>query len=459
MLFNSYEFLLVFLPAALLIYWFTDESERWRTWVLLLLSLVFYSYWDVRFLPLMVASILMNWWAAKLYAATQRHAIITAAIVANLAVLGVFKYTNFFADTFAAILGTPLTRFQIALPLGISFFTFHHIMYLVDLGRGKAPTYPLDRYALYICFFPQAIAGPIARWNEVIQQFGHRVFAPGWEKRCALGATFIVVGLVQKVFLADPIGEAIDPIYQQALTGPVSDGKAWMAPAFAFQVFFDFAGYSDIAIGLALIFGVQLPRNFDAPFRATSILEFWQRWHMTLARFLRDYVFTPLSNLRIGGREHRVTRLWIALLLTMALCGLWHGAGWTYVLWGTLQGLAMVFAAAWRRYLPPVPAPVGWAATIGFFVATIVVFRAGSLEAAWRIYEGLAQFPTERLLGRNTLIVAFLCATILPPSHEICRRLTEAPRRAVAFALAAVTVAVLVAISGQEKYEFVYFQF
>ena len=220
-----------------------------------------------------------------------------------------------------------------------------------------------------------------------------------------------------------------------------------------------FAGYSDIAIGLALIFGVQLPRNFDAPFRATSILEFWQRWHMTLARFLRDYVFTPLSNLRIGGREHRVTRLWIALLLTMALCGLWHGAGWTYVLWGTLQGLAMVFAAAWRRYLPPVPAPVGWAATIGFFVATIVVFRAGSLEAAWRIYEGLAQFPTERLLGRNALIVAFLCATILPPSHEICRRLTEAPRRAVAFALAAVTVAVLVAISGQEKYEFVYFQF
>lgn len=459
MLFNSYEFLLVFLPAAILIYWFADRSEHWRTWVLILLSLVFYSYWDVRFLPLMVASILLNWWAANLYVATKRHVVITAAIVVNLTVLGIFKYTDFFADTFASVLGIPLTHFQFALPLGISFFTFHHIMYLVDLGRGSAPSYPLDRYALYICFFPQAIAGPIARWNEVIHQFGQRVFAAGWEQRCAMGTTFIVVGLAQKVLLADAIGQAIDPIYERALVEPILDGKAWMAPAFAFQVFFDFSGYSDIAVGLALVFGVQLPRNFNGPFRTVSILEFWQCWHMTLARFLRDYVFTPLSRLPLGGRAHRITRLWIALLITMALCGLWHGAGWHYVLWGTLQGLAMVFAAAWRRYLPPVPALVGWAATTGFFVATIVVFRAGSLEAVWRIYEGLAHLPTERLPGRNALIVSFLCATLLPPSHDICRRLAEAPRRVVAAALATALVVILVVIGGQDKHEFVYFQF
>jgi D-alanyl-lipoteichoic acid acyltransferase DltB (MBOAT superfamily) len=459
MLFNSYAVLFAFLPAAILIYWLADGSPRWRTWVLILLSLVFYGYWDVRFVPLLIGSILVNWWAANLYALTRRHAIVTVAVIANLVVLGIFKYTNFFADTFSAVFGLAPTHFQIILPLGISFFTFHHIMYLVDLGRGRAPTYPLDRYALYICFFPQAIAGPIARWNEVIHQFGHRVFTPGWEQRCALGATFIVIGLMQKVLLADPIGNAIDPIYSQALNGPIPDGRAWMALAFAFQVFFDFAGYSDIAIGLALIFGIQLPPNFDAPFRATSIIDFWQRWHMTLTRFLRDYVFTPLVRAQIRGREHRLNRALLAILLTMALCGLWHGAGWTFVLWGTLQGVAIVFAAVWTRYLPSPPAIVGWAATVGFFVLSIVLFRAGSLDAALRIYRGLMSWPIDRPNGINTLIVAVVVATALPPSYEICRRLVDIPYRVVAAALAAATVVVLICIGGQQNHEFVYFQF
>jgi D-alanyl-lipoteichoic acid acyltransferase DltB (MBOAT superfamily) len=459
MLFNSYAFLLVFLPLAILIYWFADKSPRWRTWVLILLSLAFYGYWDVRFLPLLVASILFNWWIAHLFAATQRQALITAAIMANLLVLGFFKYTNFFADTFATVFGVPVGHWQIILPLGISFFTFHHIMYLVDLRRGRAPTYPLDRYALYICFFPQAIAGPIARWNEVIHQFGERAFAPGWEHRCAIGATFIVLGLLQKVLIGDPLARVLDPIYQQALTGPVPAHQAWIAPAFAFQVFFDFSGYSDIAIGLALIFGVKLPINFDAPFRTTTIIEFWQRWHMTLARFLRDYVFQPLSRLPVGGSRHRMTRALFAILLTMALCGLWHGAGWTYVLWGTLQGVAIVVAAVWRRYLPLVPTLVGWAATVGFFVGTIVFFRAGSLEAVWRIYEGMAGWPTQRVSGSLTLLMAMIVAVLLPPSHEICRRLTERPNQLVAAGLAAAMFAVIVLLGGSENYQFVYFQF
>ena len=460
MLFNSYEFLLVFLPVAIGIYWMADRYAPARMPVLILLSLVFYGYWDVRFIPLMIGSILINWFAAKVYSATQNPAIIAAAVLANLGVLGTFKYANFFAANLAYLLGTPVPHLDLALPLGISFFTFHHIMYLVDLRRGRAPVYPLDRYALYICFFPQAIAGPIARWNEVVHQFGQRAFAPGWEPRCALGVVFVVIGLLQKVLIADPLGGAVDPIYAQALTGPVPDGKAWLAPAFAFQVFFDFAGYSDVAIGLGLIFGIQLPRNFDAPFRATSILEFWQRWHMTLARFLRDYVFTPLSNLRLGGRRYRLTRLLAALLITMALCGLWHGAGWTYVLWGTLQGLALVTAAVWRRYLPSPPPIIGWALTIGFFVATIVVFRAGSLEAAGRIYRGLATLPTDpHPVGRNALITAFIGAVVLPPSHEICRRLTESPRASVAAFCAVAMVAILLVLGDRENYEFIYFQF
>jgi alginate O-acetyltransferase complex protein AlgI len=458
MLFNSHEFLLVFLPAAIIIYAIADKYSQ-RTWVLILLSLVFYAYWDVRFLPLMLGSILVNWWAANYYVASRHRAVIVATIIGNLAVLGIFKYTDFFADNLAALSGVQAVHFQLALPLGISFFTFHHIMYLVDLGRGRAPIYPLDRYALYICFFPQAISGPLARWNEVMHQFGHRAFATGWERRCAVGATFIIIGLLEKTILADPITRAIDPIYAQALTEPVTNGRAWLAPAFVFQVFFDFAGYSDIAIGLGLIFGIELPRNFDAPFRATSILELWQRWHMTLARFLRDYVFLPLSNLRLGGRRHRVTRMLAALVVTMALCGFWHGAGWHYVLWGILQGLGMLFAVFWRRFLPSPPRLIGWAFTVGYFMITSVVFRADSLEAAWRIYDGLGTLPGGRLEGSNTFIAAAICAIALPPSHEICRTLTERPRPAIAVGLAVAGVAVLTALGMDSSNVFVYFQF
>ncbi len=264
MLFNSYAFLLVFLPAAIIVYRFADPYPRLRMPVLIALSLFFYGYWDVRFVPLLVGSILLNWLAAKYYIATKRGGVITAAIAANLAALAFFKYMNFFAETVTS-LGVPIGPFAIALPLGISFFTFHHIMYLVDLRRGKAPEYPLDRYALYIAFFPQAIAGPLARWHEVMHQFGRKVYAPGWQRQFALGVTFIALGLIQKTMLGDPIGRLIDPIYAQAKLGPVPDGQSWLALGFGFQILFDFAGYSDIAIGLGLLFGVQLPFNFNAP--------------------------------------------------------------------------------------------------------------------------------------------------------------------------------------------------
>src|SRR4051794_12962864 len=274
MLFNSYAFLLVFLPAALIVYRFADSYPPLRMPVLILLSLIFYGYWDVRFLPLLIGSILINRLAAKYYLATKRGIIITAAIVANLLVLGIFKYLNFFAGTLASLSGAAFGPFALGLPLGISFFTFHHIMYLVDLRRGKAPEYALDRYAMYISFFPQAIAGPLARWSEVMHQFGGRVYAPGWQRQFAFGATFIMLGLIQKVLLADPIGHLIDPIYAQARLGPVAHGESWLALGFMFQILFDFAGYSDVAIGVALLFGVQLPYNFNAPFRASSLQDF-----------------------------------------------------------------------------------------------------------------------------------------------------------------------------------------
>jgi D-alanyl-lipoteichoic acid acyltransferase DltB (MBOAT superfamily) len=224
-LFNSYAFLLVFLPAAIAIYRVADNYPHLRIGTLVVLSLIFYGYWDVRFVPLMLASILLNWWASRLYAAIKRPAVIALAVAANLAVLAAFKYANFFAENVAALLGTQFELLPLLLPLGISFFTFHHIMYLVDLGRGRAPLYPLDRYALHICFFPQSISGPLARWNEVMDQFGRAAFGPGWERRCVTAALFIVVGLLQKVLVADPLGTAIDPDLCACARRPLTRGR------------------------------------------------------------------------------------------------------------------------------------------------------------------------------------------------------------------------------------------
>jgi len=237
MLFNSYEFLVEFLPAAIVICLIVDAHQRLRIWTLIVLSLVFYSYWDVRFLPVLIGSILVNWIVSKLYARLHRNALITAEIGINLAVLGVFKYTNFFADNLSAMFGVPIGHMTLPLPLGLSFFTFHHIMYLVELRRGRAPIYSLDRYALYICFFPRAIAGPLARWNEVVHQFGQRLIRPGWERRIALGATFVIVGLAEKVFLADTLAYTLDPIFARAQHVAVLDGRAWLALASGFQIF------------------------------------------------------------------------------------------------------------------------------------------------------------------------------------------------------------------------------
>ena len=459
MLFNSYAFLLVFLPCAMVVYALADPYPRLRMPVLIALSLVFYSYWDVRFLPLLVGSILLNWSAAKYFVTIRCSIVITLTIVANLALLGFFKYMNFFAETVTA-LGLPLGPFSIALPLGISFFTFHHIMYLVDLRKGKAPEYPLDRYALYIAFFPQAIAGPVARWSQVMQQFGRQVYAPGWQRQFVLGIAFIVIGLVQKVFIADPIGGIVNPIYEQATKGADLRGEAWLALGFGFQILFDFAGYSDIAIGLGLLFGVQLPFNFNAPLRSTNLQDLWQRWHMTLLAFLRDYVFQPLAAWRITRGRLRLVQHFAAMALTMSLCGLWHGASWTFVLWGTLHGIGLVIVSLWRRYGWRMPSLAAWALTFSFALLSAVIFRAVSLDAARHIYAGLAIVPSMSDIARAYPIwVAAFCALALPASQDIVEWLVARPRRLVAAGLGVVMIAVLVALGDRDVYEFVYFQF
>jgi alginate O-acetyltransferase complex protein AlgI len=460
MLFNDYPFLLVFLPAAILIYRFADPHPRFRIGVLVVLSFAFYSYWNPPFVSVLALSILLNWLAAQAYARTRYAAILTATIVADVAVLGVFKYANFLMDNLSLILNRPIPHLDLVLPLGISFFTFHHIMYLVDLRRGRAPNYPLGRYALYISFFPQAIAGPLARWSQVIDQFGREVYAPGWQRQFCLGVVFIGIGLIEKVMLGDRIGRVLDPIYAQAELGAVQAGQSWLALAFGFQILFDFAGYSDIAIGVGLLFGVRLPFNFDAPYRSLNIQDFWQRWHMTLMLFLRDYVFNPLAHARLAHRRLRLLQYFGAMLVTMMLCGLWHGASWSFIVWGTLHGVALVICSLWRRYCPKLPMLLGWALTVMVVLLTGVIFRAATLEGAGHVFQGLAVAPeSEPVRHLVPIVIGMLVAFLLPASQDIVALFTRKPNPLLAALLGIVLLALLIELGDRNIYEFVYFRF
>lgn len=457
MLFNSFVFLFGFLPVALLVHWLAERfAPSWRLPVLALLSFVFYGWWDWRFVPLLAASILVNWWLAELFVRTKSGTLITLAIVGNLLVLALFKYFNFFGELIQMIPGLPAPKLDIALPLGISFFTFHHIMYLTDLRRGEAPRFGLVKYALYISFFPQVLAGPLVRWREIMHQLDERPYQRAdSDERIARGIMLLTLGLAKKVLLGDPLAEYANPIFAAAQAGQaISMAEAWQATlAFTFQIYFDFSGYTDMALGLALLLGIVLPQNFEAPYRSLSIQDFWRRWHMTLSRFLRDYLYIPLG----GSRRGLPMQVW-ALFATMALGGLWHGAGLNFVAWGVAHGLALIVALFWRRANLPMPAPLGWVLTFLFVALCWVLFRAESFAAAIAIYKGLFGL-TEIGSGFKwrALLPAAAVAIIGPTAWAFVHRLP--PSRWIAVVFAILFVAVLFKIGDDANYEFIYFQF
>jgi len=454
MLFSSIEFVFGFLPIALSGYWLLARRDTARLWFLLIASLVFYSYWDWRFTPLLIGSIILNWTAADIFFRLGRRPVLVAAIVANLVCLGFFKYLGFFESIVAAGTGWNPSLARLALPLGISFFTFHHIIYLVDLAKGRAPRYRLRDYALYIALFPQILAGPLVRYWEIVPQFAEPPNRPGWEGRLARGTALFVMGLAKKLFLADPLASHVGPLFAKAEAGAVNAGEAWSAAlAFPFQIYFDFSAYSDMAIGLALLFGFALPYNFAVPYRATSLQEFWRRWHMTLTRFLRDYLYIPLGGNRQGLPGHVA-----AIFVTLVLGGLWHGAGWTFIIWGALHGGGLAAGVVWRRWMPPIPAPVCWMLLMAFLLVTWVFFRAPSLDAAWRLFAGMAgEAGPGRLEGVGDLAIAAAMALLGPSSQEIAERLK--PWSWLAPLGAAATVAVLLKLGDGPSYEFIYFHF
>ncbi|MGO4705777.1 MBOAT family protein [Microvirga sp. 2MCAF38] len=457
MLFNSFIFLFAFLPVALLTHWLVERFRpEWRLPLLVGLSFVFYGYWDWRFVPLLLASILVNWLIAQAFLKSKRGGLVTIAIVVNLAVLAIFKYFNFFADLASLIPGLHAPKYDIALPLGISFFTFHHIMYLTDLRAGKAPRYDLVRYALYIAFFPQVLAGPLVRWSEIMHQLDERPYQRhDAAERFARGLLLLVAGLAKKVFIGDQLAEYANPIFQAADAGKaVTMIEAWQATlGFTFQIYFDFSGYTDMALGLALLFGIVLPQNFDVPYRSVSLQDFWRRWHMTLSRFLRDYLYIALG----GNRRGLVLQL-AALFATMALGGLWHGAGLTFVAWGAAHGLGLCVGVLWRKAGLSMPNLVGWALTFVFVMLTWVLFRATTFEGALRIYEGLFGLGAVGASFKwRAIALAAAVATIGPTAWALIHKLP--PRRWIAVSFAILFVIVLFKIGDDANYEFIYFQF
>ena len=352
MLFTSGEFLFVFLPVTLLVFFAAARflgkgaAAAWLT----LASLAFYGYWRIEHTVLLLASIAVNYafgeWIlrARHRASATARTLLIVAVSANLAALAYFKYADFFLRTAADLSGADIPLLGVVLPLGISFFTFTQIAYLVDVHAGKVIERNPLHYALFVTYFPHLIAGPVLHHAEMMPQFRLAEIYRPQLRNFAIGLCFLFVGLAKKVLIADSVAPIANTVFGAGPDVSLAASAAWLGVvAYSLQIYFDFSGYSDMAVGLSLLFGVRLPYNFNSPYKAWNITEFWRRWHMTLSRFLRDYLYVPL-----GGNRHGRARRYVNLMLTMLLGGLWHGASWTFVIWGGLHGAYLVVNHGWQ---------------------------------------------------------------------------------------------------------------
>lgn len=405
MIFSTFEFIFLFLPLAVIGYYLAGRrsNEVAIVW-LVACSLFFYSWWDVRYLPLILGSMTFNFIVGKalsenrLMRNIRSRTILIFGISANLLLLGIFKYLDFFLSNINFATGTQLELVGLVLPLAISFFTFQQIAYLVDSYRGEAKEYSFSHYALFVTFFPQLIAGPIVHHKEMLPQFSKSCPQRRRTTNLVTGITVFLIGWFKKSVIADGIAPYSNIIFEAALTGnPVSFFDAWGgALAYTFQLYFDFSGYADMAIGAALCFNIRLPINFYSPYKALSIVDFWRRWHITLSRFLRDYIYIPL-----GGNRRGKVRRYSNLLITMLLGGIWHGAGWTFIFWGVLHGTYLVINSGWSSLVEKsdkLQAVVktfaykitAWLLTFLCVVIGWVYFRAESFDAANNILLGMS---------------------------------------------------------------------
>ncbi|MFK7852956.1 MAG: MBOAT family protein [Granulosicoccus sp.] len=359
-------------------------------------SLFFYGFWNPAYLLLLLASISVNYAIGYGLFKNTSKPLLLVGIAFNLALIAYFKYANFFVSLVADVANASYTLQEIVLPLGISFFTFQQITWLVDTYKGNCKRYGFIDYAQFVTFFPQLIAGPIVHHHEMMPQFNKENILASVSNNFAFGLTIFSIGLFKKVILADTMALSATPVFAAAEQGiALTLYEAWIgALSFSLQLYFDFSGYSDMAIGLARMFGIRLPLNFNSPYKAISIIDFWRRWHMTLSRFLRDYLYIPL-----GGNQKGKTRRYVNIAITMLLGGLWHGAGWTFIIWGAMHAAFIMINQAWRSFKPihSSGAPrnllnrsISQLLTLLCVVVAWVVFRAESGDAAWSMLRSMS---------------------------------------------------------------------
>jgi alginate O-acetyltransferase complex protein AlgI len=520
MVFNSYEFIFAFLPAVVVVFFVLGPFSR--TWALrwiILASLGFYAWWRPLNVLIIAPSILINFVLARLLQRLRYQGnagiakvVLLLGIAFNVAFLGYFKYSNFMVGAANDAFGTRFYLAKIILPLGISFITFQKIAFLIDVQAGRVEAFTLQDYCLFVLFFPQLIAGPIVHYREMMPQF-QSASCRFDQDNVAVGVTLFAFGLFQKAYIADRIAPLVSPIYGQAALGTkVAFLQAWVAAiGFTLQIYFDFSGYTNMALGIARFFGIKLPPNFNSPLRATSIIDFWQRWHMTLTRFLTAYIYNPLTLWLTRRRARRgagiagpskspgafLELLLFPVMITMLVSGIWHGAGYTFIVWGLLHGLLITINHAWRILRPRVwrdkssyerfMGPAGFVITFACVAASMVIFRAVTLKSAVDILKGvtglhgigLAALKSGGALRKTAFWIAFpaFIALAMPNTLQILSRYEPAlgwkasprdgatvetrilwrPTLAWAVAVSIVVATGILYLGGQS--EFLYWQF
>jgi alginate O-acetyltransferase complex protein AlgI len=462
MLFNSLGFLYFFLPVTYFVFWkLTSKTQRY-VW-LTITGYVFYSFWNYKFCALMAFSTLVSYYAGLGFLRWKepgmRRLCLVLPVVADLTLLGVFKYANFAMATAGEVakafhLAIAAQYLNVILPVGISFYTFHTITYIVDSCRGKiVPTRNFFEFSCYVSLFAQLVAGPIVRFREVEADL-EQIDRPDPRGALSRGFSFFTLGMVKKVLLADSIAMVINPAL--ADWSHLSTGAAWLcALGYTYQLYFDFSGYSDMAVGLGSMFGIHLPQNFNSPYKALDPADFWRRWHISLSSMLRDYLYIPL-----GGGRSATWMTYRNLLITMLLGGLWHGADWTFVAWGGYHGLLLIGARLGRGALERVPIWLRQLATFLLVVVGWVLFRSASFSMAagllgkmfvWTQGVDVTGWP---FLTTLLLIAAGLAHTG-PNSFELSHRW----RPGVTLGLAALFAICMIVIIGGQQSPFLYFQF
>lgn len=390
MLFNSYEFIFIYLPVVLVVYFFLGRkhSPAAATVWMGLASLAFYGYWDVRYVPLLLTSIVFNYSMGRnIERSNGRKGWLCTGIFVDLALLGYFKYTAFFLETANDLAGRMIFDVpHIVLPLGISFFTFTQIAYLVDAYRGETKRYSFFTYCEFVTIFPHLIAGPILHHKEMIAQFTRREnYTVNWDN-FSRGLALFLLGLFKKACLADGLSGWVNRFFDRAQG--LTFYEAWLsAIGYTFQLYFDFSAYSEMAIGLALMFNFRFPTNFDSPYQASSIIDFWRRWHMSLGVWVKNYLYIPMGGGR-GGTAAKIRNLFVSMLLI----GFWHGAGWTFIVWGALHGLYLVVNHLWRQAGLSMPRAIAWPLTFLAVTAAWVFFRADNLADATGVLSTMLSF-------------------------------------------------------------------